>query len=177
MVILVSLFPGAAVNACMDAHMKWLQQKMWMLMSAADALDYFRGHSSCDPRCRQMLFFNLSIYGVKGKLAEAELNPNPLKHARTWTVHPDGLWFSSATGGLHYTPEYHVHLREPRTILQWPFMLSVWSDRLWLRASVRDTRQKYWRHSTLGLPFSFNSFDPSKDLQSLLFKCYFLPKR
>lgn len=28
-------------------------------------------------------------------------------------VHPDGLWFSSATGGLHHTPEYHVPLSEP----------------------------------------------------------------
>lgn len=39
-------------------------------------------------------------------------------------------------------------------------------------------RHERTQHGTFGLLFSFNWFDPSKDLQSLLFKCYFpLPKR
>lgn len=53
----------------------------------------------------------------------------------------------------------------PRTV--WPFY--VISE---IKTPETDMRQKYWGHSTLGLPFSFNSFHPSKDLQSLLFKCY-----
>lgn len=101
----------------------------------------------------------LLIFQSRVKLAAAELNHYPLhpkkneivnKTPRHTNSRPDGLRFSSATGGLHYTPLHHGPLRD--------------QEDLW----------NIERRSTFGLPFPFNSFDPSKDLQSLLCKCYFL---
>lgn len=103
--------------------MKRLQHKT--LMSAADTLNGIIIHSSCNLQC-WMIYCCFSIYSVKSKLAEAELNHNPFKKCHeTWTVHPDGLWFSSATGGLHYTPEYHVPLRDPERFAVAFYVISV----------------------------------------------------
>lgn len=42
----------------------------------ADTLNYCQGHSSCDLQSR-LMYFGFFIYGVKDKLAAAELNHNP----------------------------------------------------------------------------------------------------
>lgn len=44
----------------------------------ADTLNYCQGHSSCDLQSR-LMYFGFFIYGVKDKLAAAELDHNPLK--------------------------------------------------------------------------------------------------
>jgi len=84
-----------------------------------------------------------------------------------WTVLPDGLWFSSATGGLHYTPEYQVHLWVPE-----PFEYVVSGIR---HAVVRDTRGRIIDDSARwGCRYALIHLIHQKDLQSLLFKCHFL---
>ncbi len=125
-------------------------------------------HATCSVgRCISVLF----ICSVKNKLAAAELNRNPFK--KNATTHEQCIQMACGSAQPQEVSTTHqniMFLCETQNDLQRPFMSSVWSD----RTPVRDMRQKYWRHSTFGLPFSFNSFDPSKDLQSLLFKCYFI---
>lgn len=52
-------------------------------------------------------------------------------------MHPDGLWFSSATGGLHYTPEYHVPLRDPERFAAAFYAISVIRQTVAQNASER----------------------------------------
>lgn len=40
-------------------------------------------------------------------------------------MHPDGLWFSSATGGLQFTPEYHVPLCDPERLAAAFYVIGV----------------------------------------------------
>ncbi|MEQ2239956.1 hypothetical protein ILYODFUR_009896 [Ilyodon furcidens] len=82
-------------------------------------------------------------------------------------VQSDGQWLISATGGLYCTQQQHVS----SVRLNHLAFYAVSVMRHWLETSKRrDMKQR----DTNGLPFSFNSFDSSKGLQSLLFKCFFL---
>lgn len=75
-------------------------------------------------------------------------------------MHPDGPWFSSATGGLQYTPKHDVPLRDPER-----FAACCRCDQTDARKREKNTEDT----AHCGLPFSFNSFDPSKDFYKV---CY-----
>lgn len=75
-------------------------------------------------------------------------------------MHPDGPWLGSATGGLH-KPEPPARPAGPTPTQPG---LSV--------GPRRGRRTGDTAH--VSYCFLFNSFHPSKGLQSLLFKCFFI---
>lgn len=121
---------------------------------------------------RFLFIYLFSVYNVGGKEAEAKLNVFFFKNATTHASRRLAVQLSHRRSPLHT----RISCSSVRTICSGLSCYQCDMERLRLKTPVRtrDTKQKYWRHSAFGLPFSFNSFDPSKGLQSLLFKCYFL---
>lgn len=84
-------------------------------------------------------------------------------------MHPDGLWFSSATGGLHHTPEYNVPLRFAVAFLCYQCDHTDCISKCQCETQGRNIEDT----AHLGCRFPLIHFIHQKDLQSLLIKCYF----
>ena len=131
-----------------------------MLLSAADTLNHCKGHFSSTCGVWRCFLFYQQCKGQTGWGCIESQSFKKYDSAPRWPM----VELSHRGSPLH--------TRIP-CLSERPTMTC--NGLFWQldQTSVKDKRQTYCRQSTLGLPFSFNSFDPSKDLQSLLFKCYF----